>query len=142
MKYIYIFWMIKNLVPHTFYRSTYYKRQYETWTFQKECSNLIPSFTYTRQTDTLVRCISMRASSTLLHTNTLICPLITSPLSCTILDIVCFLLSDGMSCIHFTRNLQTMSFFTFQFAKLILAYRPKSVERVHLYRYKTRKISF
>ena len=52
------------------------------------------------------------------HTS-LSCPLITSSFSCTIFsDMVCCLLSNGVSRLHSTRDLQTMSLFLF--AKLIL----------------------
>ena len=60
-------------------------------------------------------------SSTLPRTSSLSWPLITSSFSCTIFsDMVCCLLSDGVSRLRSTRDLQAMSLFVF--AKLILPY--------------------
>ena len=62
---------------------------------------------------------SLSGSSTLPHTSSLRCPLITSSLSCTIFSgMVCYLLSNGVSQLHSTGDLQTMSLFIF--ANLIL----------------------
>ena len=45
---------------------------------------------------------------------------------------VCYLLSNGVSQLHSTRDLQTMSFlFTFQFAKLIVSYQKESISISH-----------
>ena len=64
---------------------------------------------------------SLCVFSTLPHTNSLNCPLITFSFSRTIFsDMVCYLLSNGVSRLHSTRDLQTMSFLAFfQFAKFL-----------------------
>lgn len=63
-------------------------------------------------TETPARYISMSASSTLLRTNSLIWPLITSSFSCTIFsDIVCCLLSNVCVVTSFYQSLQAMSSF-------------------------------